>query len=185
MELRNILTEYVKNPRLVYMRRYWTSRLPMDLRGKIESLVSKEPMSGCWLWIGSTSSLGYGHVFDSNNPKVKFLSAHRASYEAFRGPIPEGLTLDHLCRVRCCVNPWHLEPVTQAENVYRGIGLTARHHRKTHCDKGHPLAGHNLALTPARYNKNNMIRVCLTCRRARQSGYAREARAYIRLLKTV
>lgn len=64
--------------------------------------------------------------------------AHRVVYEAWVGPIPEGLTLDHLCRVRCCVNPLHLEPVTRGENVLRGDAFTAVNARKAHCPQGHP-----------------------------------------------
>jgi hypothetical protein len=73
---------------------------------------------GCWLWTAAVSEAGYG-VFSleggANAP------AHRFSYELYRGAIPDGLSLDHLCRVRRCVNPWHLEPVTHKVNVQRGF----------------------------------------------------------------
>lgn len=76
-----------------------------------------EPNSGCWLWFGATTERGYGVVV-ANGRSIR---AHRISYETAKGQIPEGLVLDHLCRVHCCVNPDHLEAVTQLENVRRGL----------------------------------------------------------------
>lgn len=87
----------------------------------------------CWLWTGALNRGGYGLVsFDS-----KRRMAHRVAYELVKGPIPKGLVLDHLCRVRNCVNPDHLEPVTNRENVLRGIGLSAIAARRNQCEKGH------------------------------------------------
>lgn len=77
-----------------------------------------EPNSGCWLWIGSErESGGYGFIVRNG----RSTAAHRVSYEMAKGPIPEGLVIDHLCRVHCCVNPDHLEAVTQLVNVRRGL----------------------------------------------------------------
>jgi hypothetical protein len=90
----------------------------------------------CWLWGEYVKPDGYA-VF--RIPRAEKVPAHRFAYESFRGPIPEGLTLDHLCRVRHCVNPWHLEPVTQRENILRGMGPPALNSRKTHCKRGHSL----------------------------------------------
>lgn len=89
---------------------------------------------GCWLWPGSTAS-GYGHL--------RGTLVHRAVYEGLRGPIPEGMQLDHLCRVRLCCNPSHLEPVTNRENILRGVGVSAENARKTHCRLGHPFDASN------------------------------------------
>lgn len=77
----------------------------------------------CWIWQLSVTSHGYGHLRLNGRDAM----AHRASYEDAKGPIPAGLTLDHLCRVPACINPDHLDPVTQAENVRRGLAtkLTA------------------------------------------------------------
>ena len=87
--------------------------------------------------------------------------AHRVAYELQVGPIPVGLQLDHLCRVRSCVNPAHLEPVTSAENTRRGLRAM-----KTHCPQGHPYAGENLLIRPTGQRR------CRTCHLAgKRAGY--------------
>jgi len=81
-----------------------------------------EPNSGCWLWAGELNNAGYGRIVRGNNHcglRVRSL-AHRVTYQMARGDIPEGFDLDHKCRVRCCCNPDHLEPVTRSENNLRG-----------------------------------------------------------------
>lgn len=93
----------------------------------------------CWLWT-HTRRNGYGLGWDKRTHKVR--PVHRIAWEELVGPIPEGLQLDHLCRIRNCVNPAHLEPVTQKENVGRGIvGVVnaQRQRSKTHCKHGHPF----------------------------------------------
>lgn len=113
--------------------------------------VSPEPNSGCWLWTGSDTGPGYGQFWLNG----KGVSAHRFAYELFVGKIPKGLVIDHLCRVGCCVNPVHLEPVTQAENVKRG--LSGQHNRqKTHCPQGHEYSKDNTRI----YNGKRHCRVC-------------------------
>lgn len=94
----------------------------------------------CWNWTGSKTDSGYG-IFSNRKPRYK---VHRYSYEIFVGKIPTGLTIDHLCRNRLCVNPSHLEPVARSENVMRGIGHGAVNIKKTHCPSGHPYSGKNL-----------------------------------------
>lgn len=76
---------------------------------------------GCWLWQGPRVHNGYGIISIQGSGVKTTIRAHRYAYEALVGPIPEGLQLDHLCRVRRCVNPAHLEPVTARENVRRGV----------------------------------------------------------------
>lgn len=93
----------------------------------------------CWLWTGAKGPNGYGY-FGSGNGQSKL--AHRFSWESIRAPIPEGAELDHLCRVRACVNPSHLEPVTHTENVRRGLAGSM----VTHCKRGHEHNEENTVL---------------------------------------
>lgn len=114
---------------------------------------------GCWLWTGSRDRDGYGQFWHQK----KMLAAHRWSYEMLVGPIPFGLQIDHLCRTPGCVNPNHLEPVTQRENLLRGNTIQARNAAKTHCPHGHPLAGDNLRLSRGQ-------RLCRECIRQRRQA---------------
>ena len=97
---------------------------PRPLADRFWDQVATEPNTGCWLWLGSLTWQGYGRFkageFRANGTQ-RFVRAHRFSYELLVAPIPEGEELDHLCSVRSCVNPAHLEPVTHAENVRRGL----------------------------------------------------------------
>ena len=106
-----------------------------------------EPLteSGCWVWLGACTAGGYGTI--SINKKTFY--AHRLFYEFYRAPIPFGLQIDHLCRVRCCVNPDHLEIVTNRENTLRGKAVSALHARKTHCKRGHPFTPENTRSYPS------------------------------------
>ncbi len=114
---------------------------------------------GCWLWTGNTKH-GYGYFYGT--AAQKNVRAHRFAYEQSIGPIPKGLTIDHLCRNRICVNPNHLEIVTNRVNVLRGVGETAINARKTICIHGHLLRDHNLYITP---NGRRQCRICLASRR--------------------
>lgn len=134
-------------------------RKPIEVR--FWEKVSPEPNSGCWLWDSNTLWNGYGTLTDMTH-KNRSVLAHRFSYELHKGPIPKGLRIDHLCRVRGCVNPAHLEAVTHQENCRRGIAGQvngARVRAKTHCPKGHPYNGENLYVSP------RGTRHCKTCRR--------------------
>jgi hypothetical protein len=119
--------------------------------------------SGCWRWTGNCHpDSGYGRLwFDRHDDR----SAHRLSYEWSVGPIPEGLTIDHLCRNRWCVNPEHLEPVTNAVNVMRGNSVMAVNFRKTECLRGHPFDAVNTRVvkTPIGFG-----RACKECERIRK-----------------
>jgi hypothetical protein len=112
----------------------------------------------CWLWTGTKGSAGYGQM---NVPWARSpVSAHRLAYFVFVGPVAEGIQLDHLCRVRHCVNPDHLEPVTQQENIRRGEG--GIHNRtKTHCPKGHPYDEANTRW--CRRGNGKTFRMCKAC----------------------
>ena len=109
--------------------------------------------TGCWNWTAHINRDGYGMIRVSREHGLG--SSHRVSYKLFRGVIPEGLELDHLCRNRACCNPEHLEPVTKRENQRRG--LQNQNTTKTHCPKDHPLSGVNL------YERNGR-RHCRACR---------------------
>jgi len=120
---------------------------------------------GCWEWTGAKLSNGYG-VFG------KMGLAHRYAYEFCIGPIPDGLQLDHLCRVRHCVKPDHLEPVTCRENLLRAGGIMAQRAKRTHCPQGHPYDEANTHIT--RRNERN----CRACDRdnARQKRLLKRPR---------
>ena len=130
--------------------------------------------SSCWLWKRPNRSIGYGYV----TVRGKHQPAHRVAYELFVGAIPEGLEIDHLCRVRRCVNPDHLEAVTHAENMRRSptsfAGVNAR---RTHCKKGHPYDAAN-----TRRDKEGR-RVCLACYRHSYSTPGARATNRIAVLK--
>jgi hypothetical protein len=95
--------------------------------------VDRREPGNCWPWRGTILPNGYGQFGVRG---VRHLT-HRYAYELLNGPIPEGLTIDHLCRNPPCVNPAHLEPVTMLENLRRGFGVGALNAKKTHCPKGH------------------------------------------------
>ena len=103
--------------------------------------VKVDKSAGCWLFQGADNGYGYGYF---RGAEGKAILAHRFSWQELVGPIPAGLTLDHLCRVRRCVNPAHLEPVTNRENILRGTAPTAINATKSHCPLGHPYSGTNL-----------------------------------------
>lgn len=130
---------------------------------KAMSRVTKTP-GGCWLYNGALAADGYARVKDASSDLA--LLVHRVTYEKLVGPIPGGLVLDHLCRVRHCVNPEHLEPVTHLENLRRGV--KARLGERTHCSKGHEFTPENTILH-RRDRKDGGVSftpVCRTCRRA-------------------
>jgi hypothetical protein len=97
-------------------------------------LVDKSGPDGCWLWLGKHDRNGYGQVSVGRTTTT----AHRHAYVLLVGPIPEGLVLDHTCKIRDCVNPAHLDPVTQRENLMRSpTTFQAVNAAKTHCIHGH------------------------------------------------
>lgn len=111
----------------------------------------------CWLWAAGRTQAGYGQL--RMGGKVTY--GHRVAYEAAYGPIPNGFQIDHLCRVRHCVNPLHLEAVTQVENLRRGEN---RYTHTTRCINGHMLSGDNLRADKRR-------RVCRECANHRNREY--------------
>lgn len=123
----------------------------------------------CWLWTGVKSHDGYGITTHDSTRTY----AHRFAWELLVGPIPEGMTLDHLCRVRGCVRaPEHLSVVTIQENMRRGMGLAAVNARKTHCKYGHPFDEQNTWVGRKGQRK------CRTCMRlAKRKARRRAGRA--------
>lgn len=115
----------------------------------------------CWLWTGPQTWNGYPKWGDGSG-------AHRRIYELLVGPIPVGLDLDHLCRVRHCVNPEHLEPVTRRENLLRGDTVPARRAAMTHCAYGHEFTEEN-----TRWYRG--MRYCRACNRRRMEERAKRA----------
>jgi hypothetical protein len=130
----------------------------------------------CWMWPGALTGTGYGHAgWSLGHRKMVYGSTHRIAYEYLRGPIPEGLDLDHLCHDpqvchpekasdcphRKCCNPDHLEPITRQENLLRGGGMAARRATVAECPQGHPYDAENTEID------NLGRRNCLACKRAR------------------
>lgn len=120
----------------------------------------------CWLWQASLCAIaagGYGRIYVDG----RLVMAHRFAYEAFRGPIPAGLHIDHLCRVTRCVNPAHLEAVPKRVNTLRGMGPPAVNAAKTHCLSGHEFTPENTYVLRGR-------RWCRKCAAARERRYRAE-----------
>lgn len=112
------------------------------------------PNTGCWLWTEALNRKGYGVT--THNGIVR--GAHRVLWEIVNGPVPDGMQPDHKCRVRCCINPDHLEVVTPRENVMRGESFMSARARATHCARGHPFDATNTYIPPGRHR-----RICRTC----------------------
>ena len=123
----------------------------------------------CWLCSAYCDPDGYGRMQRAGRSQA----AHRAAYELLVGPIPEGLTLDHLCRMRDCCNPAHLEPVPLGVNTLRSpTCFSAINARKTHCSEGHPFSGDNLYINPA-----SGQRTCRACTARWQRDYQQRRKA--------
>ncbi|MEU1761696.1 HNH endonuclease signature motif containing protein [Micromonospora sp. NPDC005652] len=146
------------------------------LKERFFARVALPDADGCMLWLGTETRGGYGQIRATGGRRTL---VHRLSYEMFVGPIPDGLQIDHRChnedksclggrncRHRRCVNPSHLEPVTNRVNTLRGVGVTAQHARATHCTKSHPLSGDNLRIRP-----DTGARVCRQCVRDAGARY--------------
>jgi hypothetical protein len=131
-------------------------------RPPIDRLMEKvrETEDGCWQWTHYIEKSGYAKLWVDR----RAVMAHRFSYEYHVAPIPAGLEIDHLCRNRACVNPYHLEPVTTAENLRRRLPWVPYQTLKTHCPEGHPYDDENT------YTGSGG-RVCLICKRENARKY--------------
>jgi hypothetical protein len=120
------------------------------------TFLAKTRKTNCTVWIGSTNTLGYGIISIDGRLQL----AHRIAFEAEYGPIPQGLVIDHLCRVRNCVNPLHLEAVTSGENTRRGRASITLKVGDT-CINGHLIADGDIYVRPGRTTTE-----CRSCRNA-------------------
>lgn len=131
--------------------------LPPEVVEAFWSKVDIQDRSECWHWAGILNQ-GYGVFW---MPGRKRIRAHRLAFELVRGELPGGLVTDHLCRNRKCVNPYHVELVTNKENVLRGVGITAQNKAKTHCKNGHEFTPENtVACTRAGGGASRECRIC-------------------------
>jgi len=132
----------------------------VPLEARLWPFIDKQP-DGHWIWTRRANSSGYGTLtVDGRSVMV-----HRLVYELLVGPIPERWTIDHLCRIRLCCNPEHLEPVTYDENVRRALAAyKARMDARTHCVHGHPWDEVNT------YVNGSGSRQCRQCRIDRRKG---------------
>lgn len=126
-------------------------------RNSVERMlvVDVDTSGDCWLWTGPVGHNGYGKA----TVLKQTLLAHRVFFAHYKGPIPDGYQIDHLCKNRLCVNPAHLEAVTPNENNLRSESPSSMNAKKIDCVKGHPLSDENLYVTP------DNRRQCKTCRR--------------------
>lgn len=113
----------------------------------------------CLIWQGAKTLEGYAKVRLGN----RVYAVHRIAWMQSKGEIPNGFILDHLCRRRDCINPGHLEPVTNRVNILRGESLAAKNARKTHCIRGHTFSGANLYFVRAKNGR--LKRQCRTCQK--------------------
>lgn len=138
----------------------------LTIRQRFDAKWIPEPNTGCWLWVGVIKHAGYGGMGSGTGP-LKSCSAHRVAWELYRGPIPEGMQIDHICRVRSCVNPDHLRVVTPRQNTLENsLSPSALNAAKTHCSRGHPLSGDNLIIE--RPGPTQTRRSCRSCQRDAQ-----------------
>jgi len=146
--------------------------MDLELEQRLLRMSTADAATGCRIWTRSLNIDGYG-IIKVGGRKGRNLRAHRVAYELAHGPISPDLELDHLCRNRRCIEPSHLEPVTHADNITRG--LTGNHNKiKTHCPQGHEYTPENTMLYQTR---GRAARGCKTCRYVRSRDHNRARRA--------
>jgi len=138
------------SPISIIIKRFGVARKNQIIRDKKKYITERIKVddNGCWNYPHSVNVKGYSRIQGNY--------AHRVSYELFKSKIPEGLTIDHLCKNKICINPEHLEAVTGVENVRRSDAAPSINARKTHCIRGHLLSGNNLKMSQGK-------RQCRTC----------------------
>lgn len=147
-----VISDY-KTPAIPVESRFWSK---VDKTGPVPP--ERPDLGRCWLWTASTIKSGYGVVRADGRSR----RAHVVAYELLVGPVPAGMELDHLCGVKPCVRPSHLEPVTHGENVRRGLS-GSNMAAKTHCPKDHPYDEANTY----RYKGRRYCRRCLADKKNR------------------
>ncbi len=143
-----------------------TPRYGRPIAERFWEKVAPADADHCWLWTASLNTSGYGQFMLNGRPQ----RAHRIAYELLRAEIPDGLQIDHLCRVRRCVNPWHLDPVPNAVNAERARPYRAVRQLKQHCPSGHAYSPENTYSDPRGH------------RRCRECGRQQSLAAYYRRL---
>jgi hypothetical protein len=139
------------------------SKLAPSFLDQVRSHTDTSRADECWRWGGRLDRDGYGRAIGNR-------LAHRLAWGAARGPIPEGLHIDHLCRTRSCINPAHMEPVPPAVNTLRGVSFSAINARKTVCNRGHLFTEEDTRIYRG-------YRVCKRCDVIRQAEYQKRRRA--------
>lgn len=145
-----------------------TPREKRSVEDRFWEKVDRRLDDECWPWLASLTNSGYGSMMLDDKPE----GAHRISYELLRQEIPEGMVIDHLCGNRWCVNPWHMDVVTQSENIRRSkpdrdINPRSRSPKKE-CRNGHEFTPENTRIDPDGYQR------CKTCERKQSlAGYYR------------
>lgn len=147
-------------PRLDAVTRFW---IKVNKDGPIPQC--RPNLGPCWIWTAGCGSQGYGiHWVDG-----KKISSHRYSLQLAGINIPERMQPDHLCRIRRCIRPSHLEVVTHRENLLRGEGFAATNAKKTHCPRGHSYSGYNVII-----NKRRHLRSCRICAVAKTKAWRKK-----------
>lgn len=160
-------SEHATDEHMARMRALSQAKITRPLADRFWEKVERLGPGDCWEWKGALRGTHpdqqYGQLWNGKKPE----RAHRISYELHNGPIPDGLVIDHVCRNRKCVNPAHLRAVTPRVNgTENNLSPFATNARKTHCKKGHPLTGENLArflVKNTRKTRWIAVRGCLTC----------------------
>lgn len=142
--------------------RFWSK---VDRNGPTPA--TRPGLGPCWQWLAGLTAQRYGGFHPT---KGTFVLAHRYAYELTVGPIPAGLVVDHLCRNRACVNPDHLEPVSNEENLRRGAGYALRNGMRNECRNGHEYTPENTYVDPTK----GTVR-CRKCARIRDRARTRKA----------
>lgn len=117
----------------------------MSAAARLLAKIARNPATGCWDWRGARQPTGYGTLWNGHRPE----QAHRIAYRLYRGEIPAGCEIDHICRNRGCVNPEHLRAVPHRENMRVSDTIMGRNAAKMFCKRGHPLTGENLYRVPS------------------------------------